>query len=77
MYSAFERMQKYVIKAGKKIILEEEKEFVKDALKEKNLIKKFKSFKVDFSYKEGILEKCLERLEEDKSPHWHTYQQYL
>ncbi|WP_215536789.1 DUF643 domain-containing protein [Borreliella bavariensis] len=67
IYSAFERMQKYVIKTGKKIILEAEKEFVKDTLKEKNLIKKFKSFKVDFRYKKGMLEKCLERLGEDKS----------
>lgn len=60
-------MQKYVIKTGKKILLEAKKEFIKDALKEKNLIKKFKSFKVDFSYKEGMLEKYLERAEEEKS----------
>ncbi|ACO38058.1 conserved hypothetical protein (plasmid) [Borreliella burgdorferi Bol26] len=67
IYSAVEKMQKYVIKTGKSVFLESEKEFVKDTLKRKNLIKKFKSFKVDFSYKEGMLEKCLERLGEDKS----------
>ncbi|WP_233709513.1 DUF643 domain-containing protein [Borreliella bavariensis] len=60
-------MQKYVIKTGKKILLEAKKEFIKDALKEKNLIKKFKSFKVDFSYKEGMLEEYLERAGEEKS----------
>ncbi|WP_418885384.1 DUF643 domain-containing protein [Borreliella carolinensis] len=67
IYSVVEKMQKYVIKTGKSVFLESEKEFVKDTLKRKNLVKKFKSFKVDFSYKKGMLEKCLERLGEDKS----------
>nr|WP_237670901.1 DUF643 domain-containing protein [Borreliella burgdorferi] len=46
IYSAVEKMQKYVIKTGKSVFLESEKEFVKDTLKRKNLTKNFKVSKL-------------------------------
>ncbi|WP_418905616.1 DUF643 domain-containing protein [Borreliella japonica] len=63
-------------KTGKSIneiinkILKPEKEFVQEILKDKRLIKKYEiseNMNFDFSYKEGMLEKCLERLGEYKS----------
>ncbi|WP_210369947.1 DUF643 domain-containing protein, partial [Borreliella garinii] len=46
------------------------KEFIKGVLKDGYLIEKYRSSKnveINYSYKEGILEKCLEKLGEDKS----------
>ncbi|WP_233709417.1 DUF643 domain-containing protein [Borreliella bavariensis] len=46
------------------------KEFIKGVLKDRYLIEKYRSSKnveINYSYKEGILEKCLEKLGEDKS----------
>ncbi|WP_210382554.1 DUF643 domain-containing protein, partial [Borreliella garinii] len=46
------------------------KEFIKGVLKDGYLIEKYRSSKnveINYSYKEGILEKCLEKLREDKS----------
>ncbi|WP_233709293.1 DUF643 domain-containing protein [Borreliella bavariensis] len=45
--------------------LEPSKEFIKGVLKDKYLIKKYRSSKnieVNYNHKEGILEKCLEKL---------------
>ncbi|WP_418909517.1 DUF643 domain-containing protein (plasmid) [Borreliella sinica] len=49
--------------------LEPVKEFIKKVLKDKYLIEKYRNSKnveINYSYKEGMLEKCLEKLEEDK-----------
>ncbi|MBB6032121.1 hypothetical protein HNR35_001124 [Borreliella spielmanii] len=46
------------------------KEFIKRVLKDRYLIEKYRSSKnveINYSYKEGIVEKCLEKLGEDKS----------
>ncbi|XPC97892.1 DUF643 domain-containing protein (plasmid) [Borreliella japonica] len=75
IYSAYEVIQEYKRKTGKSInevindTLGPEKEFIKEVLKDKYLIKKHssKDIKFDFSYKEGMLKKCLDRLGEDKS----------
>ncbi|WP_215536804.1 DUF643 domain-containing protein [Borreliella bavariensis] len=75
IYSAYELIQEYKRKTGKSIYevindtLGPEKEFIKEVLKDKYLIKKHssKNIKVDFSYKEEMLEECLDRLGEDKS----------
>ncbi|MBB6043652.1 DUF643 domain-containing protein (plasmid) [Borreliella yangtzensis] len=49
--------------------LEPVKEFIKGVLKDRYLIEKYRSSKnveINYSYKEGMLEKCLGKLEEDK-----------
>ncbi|WP_418909479.1 DUF643 domain-containing protein (plasmid) [Borreliella sinica] len=46
------------------------KEFIKGVLKDRYLIGKYISFRnveINYSYKEGMLEKCLEKLGEDRS----------
>ncbi len=80
IYSTYETIQEYKRKTGKSIneivndIVKPTKKFIKDVLKDKcvidNVIDKHKNsqnIKVDFSYREEMLEECLVKLGEDKS----------
>ncbi|WP_215539904.1 DUF643 domain-containing protein [Borreliella bavariensis] len=56
------------------------KEFIKGVLKDRYLIEKYRSSKnveINYSYKEGILEKCLEKLGEDKSIDFFFFVSYI
>ncbi|WP_233464688.1 DUF643 domain-containing protein [Borreliella bavariensis] len=72
-YNILDKLPKKEIHSAYEAIngaLEPSKELIKGVLKDKYLIKKYRSSKnieVNYSYKEGILEKCLEKLGEDKS----------
>ncbi|WP_421115141.1 DUF643 domain-containing protein (plasmid) [Borreliella andersonii] len=76
IYSLYEAEQEGKRKTGKSAnerindFLELAKKSIEEVLKDEYIIKEHKSLKnakVDFSYKEGMLEKCLERLGEENS----------
>ncbi len=76
IYSLYEAEQEGKRKTGKSVnerindFLELAEKSIEEVLKDEYIIKEYKSLKntkIDFSYKEGMLEKCLERLGEDKS----------
>ncbi|MBB5141891.1 DUF643 domain-containing protein [Borreliella afzelii] len=86
IYSTYEAIQEYKRKTGKSIneivndIVKPTKKFIKDVLKDKcvidNVIDKHKNsqnIKVDFSYREEMLEECLVKLGEDKSANFLLY----
>ncbi|ACN23868.1 conserved hypothetical protein (plasmid) [Borreliella burgdorferi 64b] len=71
-YRGFVSIQEYKRKTGKSIdeiingIINPAKNFIKDVLKDKHIIEKYKNFqnmKFDCSYKKGMLEKCLKKWE--------------
>ncbi len=75
-YRGFVSIQEYKRKTGKSIdeivddIVDPAKNFIKDVLKDKHIIEKYKNFqnrKFDCSYKKGMLEKCLEKMGEKYS----------
>nr|AAF29802.1 ORF30 [Borreliella burgdorferi] len=71
-YRGFVSIQEYKRKTGKSIdeiingIIDPAKNFIKDVLKDKHIIEKYKNFqnmKFDCRYKKGMLEKCLKKWE--------------
>ncbi|AAF07690.2 conserved hypothetical protein (plasmid) [Borreliella burgdorferi B31] len=73
MYSSYKAAQEYGIKTGKSTeeiindIIDPTKKIIKDVLKNKYLIQKYKNSKnmqVDYSDKKGMLKKCLKKLGE-------------
>ncbi|PRR19774.1 hypothetical protein CV644_06170 [Borreliella burgdorferi] len=75
-YRGFVSIQEYKRKTGKSIdeiingIINPAKNFIKDVLKDKHIIEKYKNFqnmKFDCSYKKGMLEKCLKKMGEKYS----------